>query len=106
MSLNTTILFLSHEDFIPELQENFASVKQRLIDEVSMRIVLHQASSKVNENVLDYIAMIRKNRSDLTLQNNSYIFMSVNEKTKNIDTDYDELGIAIFSLNTANKREE
>lgn len=106
MSLNTAIFFLSHEDFIPELQEKFASVKQRLIDEVSMRIVLHQAASKVNENVLDYIAIIRKNRSDLTLQNNSYIFMSVNEKTKNIDTDYNELGIAIFSLNTANKREE
>ena len=106
MSLNTAIFFLSHEDFIPELQENFASVKQRLIDEVSMRIVLHQAASKVNENVLDYIAIIRKNRSDLTLQNNSYTFMSVNEKTKNIDTDYNELGVAIFSLNTANKREE
>lgn len=105
MSLDTTILFLSHEDFIPELQENFASVKQRLIDEVSMRIVLHQTSNQVNENVVDYIAIIRKNRSDLTLQNNKYNFMSVNEKTKEIDTNYDELGIAIFSLDT-NQREE
>lgn len=106
MSLDTTILFLSHEDFIPELQEQFASVKQRLIDEVSMRIVLNQIPNEVNSNVLDYTATIRKNRSDLTLQNSKYNFMSVNEKTKKIDTDYSQLGFAIFSLDINEEREE
>lgn len=106
MSLDTTILFLSHEDFIPELQENFASVKQRLIDEVSMRLVLSQKSNDTNEKVLDYIATIRKNRSDLTTQNDKHIFMSLNEQTKAIDTNYKELGLAIFSLESDKQREE
>lgn len=106
MSLDTTILFLSHEDFIPEFQENFASVKQRLIDEVSMRLVLSQKSNDTNEKVLDYIATIRKNRSDLTTQNDKHIFMSLNEQTKAIDTNYKELSDAIFSLETDIKREE
>lgn len=106
MSLDTTILFLSHEDFIPELQENFASVKQRLIDEVSMRLVLSQKSSDTNEKVLDYIATIRKNRSDLTTQNDKHIFMSLNEQTKAIDTNYNELSLAIFSLESDKQREE
>lgn len=106
MSLDTTILFLSHEDFIPEFQENFASVKQRLIDEVSMRLVLSQKSNDTNEKVLDYIATIRKNRSDLTTQNDKHIFMSLNEQTKAIDTNYKELGLAIFSLESDKQREE
>ena len=106
MSLDTTILFLSHDDFIPELQENFASVKQRVIEEVSMRLVLIQKTSETNEKVLDYIAVIRKNRSDVTTQNDQHIFMSLNEQTKAIDTNYTELSNAIFSLETNNKREE
>lgn len=106
MSLDTTILFLSHDDFIPELQEKFASVKQRVIEEVSMRLVLMQKTSETNEKVLDYIAVIRKNRSDVTTQNDQHIFMSLNEQTKAIDTNYTELSNAIFSLETNNKREE
>lgn len=97
MSLDILVIFIAHEDFIPELQEKFASVKERTIDAVSVRINVNQKHNDANPKVLDSVATIRKNRSDLTTVNDQYTFLSYNEDTKVIDTDIEKLYKALFS---------
>ena len=98
MLLPVPVIFVSHEDFIPELEDKdsghkFSSVKQRFIDECSMRITLEKYEEAP---VIDYIAEIKKNRSDLTTEGNTYIFLTRNTKTGDIVSDIDGLTKTLF----------
>lgn len=99
MSLPVPVIFISHKDFIPELQETntddfgFSSVKQRFIDECSMRLILTKVE---NDDVVDYVATIKKNRSDLTTEDNQYIFLTRNKKTNDIESDFEDISHVIF----------
>ena len=104
MALSTNVIFISHEDFIAEKQERpLSSVKQRFIDECSTRITLEKERSTTNENVVNYIATIRKNRSDLLLENKKFTFMSKNDKDDIIDFNAQELSDAVFPTLTDTK---
>lgn len=97
MALPTNVIFISHEDFIAEKQDRqLSSVKQRFIDECSMRITLEKEPSSVNDNVTDYVATVRKNRSDLTVENKKFIFMSVNHKEDTVQSDPEKLSAVVF----------
>lgn len=97
MVLPVPVIFVSHEDFEPERDEDsehgFSSVKQRFIDECSMRIVL---AKEEEDHVVDYIATIKKNRSDLNTENRKYIFLTRNMKTGDIEENREELCDIIF----------
>lgn len=96
MSLPVPVIFVSHEDFIQEMQEKLlSSVKQRFIDECSMRITLEKRDGN-NPDVTNYFATIKKNRSDVTKENQEYQFMSINHKTEKIVTNYNKLLDVIF----------
>lgn len=108
MSLPIPVIFISHDDFIPELHESdtsddfgFSSVKQRFIDECSMRLILDQEE---DEEIADYVATIKKNRSDLTTEGNQYTFLTCNKKTKDVDANYEEIAPIIFPKK--NKKEK
>ena len=99
MALPVPVIFVSHEDFIREIAEDegkkFASVKQRFIDECSVRMVLEKRENN-NPDITDYYAVIKKNRSDVTKENQEFKFMSINRKTENIDFDATDLTRVIF----------
>jgi len=100
MALPTTIIFISHEDFIEEFQEkDLSSVKRQFINECSMRIITQREDSD-NPDVENYIATVRKNRSDVTQVNKIFKFMSVNKKTSKIDFDAENLVKVIFPTET------
>lgn len=97
MDLDMPVIFISHGDFIPEVLKDgdeLSSVKRRLIDECSMRIILE----KINEgaNVDSYVATIQKDRSNIFLVGKKQEFMRVNNKENTIETQYDELYNLIF----------
>jgi 5S rRNA maturation endonuclease (ribonuclease M5) len=102
MDLDVPVVFISHADFIPELAQDdkFASVKQRLIDECSMRITLTRETEGSIDN---YVATIQKDRGDIFLVNKRHVFMRVNNVEDTIETQYDELFDLIFP--TINKQE-
>ena len=99
MSLPVPVIFISHADFIPELQEEksddfgFSSVKQRFIDECSMRLILTKTE---DGDLVDYVATIKKNRSDLTTENNQYIFLTRNRETNDIVSNLEDISHVIF----------
>ena len=98
MALPVPVIFISHEDFIREMQpegQKFASVKQRFIDECSVRLVLEKRNGS-NPDVTEYLATIRKNRADVTKENQEYIFMKINCKTEKVDFDIKDLVNVIF----------
>lgn len=98
MALPVPVIFVSHEDFIREMQEEgqkFASVKQRFIDECSMRMVLEKRDGS-NPDVTEYLATIKKNRADVTKENQKYVFMKINHKTEKIDFNIEGLVKVIF----------
>lgn len=79
MALPLPVIFISHEDFIPEAVEQgktFPSVKKQFINEISTRIILDKQESLKNNQVINYIASIKKNRSDLNYENRDFIFMT------------------------------
>ena len=99
MALPVPVIFIGHEDFIPEYVQpgqNFASVKQKLIDECSMRIILHKENSTVTPGVEHYVATIKKDRSNVLVVNKEFIFMTVNNKEEVVDTDASNLINAVF----------
>jgi len=98
MDLDVPVVFISHSDFIPELADDdkFASVKQRLIDECSMRIILTRETEGSIDN---YVATIQKDRGDIFLVNKRHIFMRVNNVEDTLETQYDELFDLIFPKN-------
>ena len=94
MSLDIPVIFVTHQDFLPELTEpgkSFPAVKERLIDECGVRIVLSKQQSADN-----YIAEVKKNRSDIFSINKPVIFMSVNSETSTAETHYDKVRELIF----------
>lgn len=105
MALPVPVIFVSHEDFIREISEDegkkFASVKQRFIDECSMRMTLEKRSND-NPDVTDYFALIRKNRADVTKENQEFKFMSINCKTEKIDFNIEKLVNVIFPTDVGN----
>lgn len=99
MALPVPVIFIGHEDFIPEYVQpgqNFASVKQKLIDECSMRIILNKEESTVAPGVEHYVATIKKDRSNVLVVNKQFIFMTVNGKEEVVDTDASDLIDAVF----------
>lgn len=99
MSLDIPVIFVTHQDFLPELvdpDKSFPAVKERLIDECGVRIVLSKRQSSENNHVEDYIAEIKKNRSDIFSVNKPVIFMSVNNEDSTVDTHYEDIVNLIF----------
>lgn len=99
MSLDVPVIFISHEDFMPERTEpgkELSSVKKRLLDECGVRIVLDKKQSSDNNHVEDYIAEIKKNRSDIFTVGKKVVFMSANNEEDIATNDYDSLKELIF----------
>lgn len=99
MSLDVPVIFISHEDFMPERTEpgkELSSVKKRLLDECGVRIVLDKKQSPDNNHVEDYIAEIKKNRSDIFTVGKKVVFMSANNEEDIATNDYDSLKELIF----------
>lgn len=99
MSLDIPVIFITHEDFMPERVEagkELSSVKKRLLDECGVRITLSKRESSDNNHVTDYIAEIKKNRSDIFAVNRTVTFMSANNEEKIAETNYKELKDLIF----------
>lgn len=102
MSLDIPVIFVTHQDFLPELvgpDGKFPAVKERLIDECGVRIVLTKKQSSDNNNVEDYIAEVKKNRSDIFSINKPVVFMSVNSEEGVADTNYEAVKDLIFPSN-------
>lgn len=107
MSLDIPVIFVTHQDFLPELVEpgkSFPAVKERLIDECGVRIVLSKKQSADNNHVEDYIAEVKKNRSDIFSVNKPVTFMSVNSEDSTVDTDYEAVKDLIFPSNEWGRR--
>lgn len=99
MALDVPVIFVSHEDFMPERTEpgkDLSSVKRRLIDECGVRIILNKKNNPDNNHVEDYIAEIKKNRSDIFTVGKTVIFMSANNSKNIAETNYKELKELIF----------
>ena len=99
MSLDIPVIFVTHQDFLPEIVEpgkSFPAVKERLIDECGVRIVLSKKQSADNNHVEDYIAEVKKNRSDIFSVNKPVTFMSVNSEDSTVDTNYEAVKDLIF----------
>lgn len=99
MALDIPVIFISHRDFIPELtkdDEKFASIKERLLDECGVRLVLSKSQDSDNNHVDNYIATIKKNRSDICMVDEEVIFMSVNRDEHLVETNFVELKDLIF----------
>ena len=99
MALDIPVIFVTHQDFLPELTDpdkTFPAVKERLIDECGVRIVLSKKQSADNNHVEDYIAEVKKNRSDIFSVNKPVVFMSVNNENNTVETHYDKVKELIF----------
>ena len=99
MALDIPVIFVSHEDFAPEYVEpgkELSSVKKRLIEECGVRILLNKKVNPENNHVEDYIAEIKKNRSNGRIVGKTSTFMSMNIEKGIIETDYKEITDLIF----------
>ena len=102
MALEIPVIFVTHQDFLPELVEpgkSFPAVKERLIDECGVRVVLSKKQSSDNNHVEDYIAEVKKNRSDIFSVNKPVVFMSVNSEEGLAETNYEAVKDLIFPSN-------
>lgn len=102
MSLDIPVVFITHQDFLPELVEpgkSFPAVKERLIDECGVRVVLSKKASADNNNVEEYIAEVKKNRSDIFSVNKPVVFMAVNNEENIAETNYKDIKDLIFPHN-------
>lgn len=106
MGLDVPVMFISHEDFIPEGKEKFAEVKKRLISECSMRITVHKEASMENPHITFYNMTVKKNRSDIFAVDKTVTFMTVNNETKKIENNYEEAYNLIFPSNSNEKSKE
>ena len=99
MALDIPVIFVSHEDFAEEYIEpgkELSSVKKRLIDECGVRILLNKKGNPDNSHVTDYIAEVKKNRSDIFTVGKTVVFMSANNEKDIAETNYIELKNLIF----------
>ena len=102
MALDIPVIFVSHEDFMPERVEDgkeLSTVKKRLLDECGVRIVLDRKNNPDNNNVTDYTATIKKNRSDIFAVGKTITFMTANNEKNVAETNYEELQVLIFPSN-------
>lgn len=106
MALDLPVIFISHEDFIPEGAEKFASVKKRLISECSMRITVTKENSLENPHIANYNMIVNKNRSDIFAVGRSVTFMTVNNETEKIENNYEDAYNLIFPSNSNEKSKE
>ena len=104
MILPISVIFLAHEGFIRERAEDgqFSNVKQLFIDECSMRIITEKRSND-NPDVEDYYAIIKKHRANVMEVNKEYKFLSVNKKTKKLNSNIKNLEAVIFPTNVGDK---
>lgn len=100
MALDLPVIFISHEDFIPEGAEKFALVKKRLISECSMRITVTKENSLENPHIANYNMIVNKNRSDIFAVGRSVTFMTVNNETEKIENNYEDAYKLIFPPNS------
>lgn len=102
MNLPLPVIFISHQGFIPELLkegDNWPGVKDRFLNEVSVRMTLDQVVSEKNNQVVNYVATVRKNRQNLNYEKKEYTFMTrkINkDKEDDIVMDVSELAKMIF----------
>lgn len=99
MALDVPVVFISHEDFMPERVEpgkELSSVKKRVLDECGVRVILDRKQSPDDNHVTDYIAKIKKNRSDIFTVGKTVTFMSANNEKSIAETNYEELRQLIF----------
>lgn len=99
MSLDTPVIFVTHSDFIPELIEDgkdISSVKQRLIDECSMRLTIEKLPNATDVHVEDYRATVRKDRANIFTVGKQEVFMSVNNEQDTLELHYEEVRKLIF----------
>lgn len=102
MALDIPVIFVSHEDFAEEYVEpgkELSSVKKRLIDECGVRILLNKKGNADNSHVTDYVAEIKKNRSDIFTVGKTVTFMAANNEKDIAETNYKELKELIFPTN-------
>ena len=102
MALDVPVIFISHEDFMPERTEpgkELSSVKKRLLDECGVRIVLTKQDLPDNSHVSNYNAEIKKNRADIFTVGKTVTFMSVNNEKDIAETNYKDLKDLIFPTN-------
>lgn len=102
MALDIPVIFISHEDFMPERVEpgkDLSSVKKRLLDECGVRIILDRKNNPDNNHVTDYIADVKKNRSDIFAVGKTVTFMTANNEKNIAETNYEELYNLIFPSN-------
>ncbi len=109
MILPTFVIFITHEDFaeefIPKDQLPLSGVKRNLIDDCSLRLTLQKNVDDSNESIINYVATIRKNRSNIFTVGQEVKFMTVNYKENLVENDYESLAKLILQ-NPLNKVNE
>ena len=112
MALPLPVIFISHEDFIPEdvpADKSFSLVKKSFINEISTRITLTKEQSEQNDAVINYIATVRKNRSDLNFEDVEFAFMKRKmnkDSPDDIQVDIEKLLEVIFPNRQRSKKEK
>lgn len=99
MALDIPVIFITHEDFMPERVEvgkELSSVKKRLLDECGVRVILSKKDNPDNNHVTDYIAEVKKNRSDIFTVGKTVTFMTANNEKNVANTNYEEVKSLIF----------
>lgn len=99
MALDIPVIFISHEDFMPERVEagkELSSVKKRLLDECGVRVILSKKANSDNNYVTDYIAEVKKNRSDIFAVGKTVTFMTANNEKNIAETHFEDVKKLIF----------
>lgn len=99
MALDIPVIFISHEDFMPERVEagkELSSVKKRLLDECGVRVILSKKANSDNNYVTDYIAEVKKNRSDIFAVGKTVTFMTANNEKNIAETHFEDVKQLIF----------
>ncbi len=99
MALDIPVIFISHEDFMPERVEagkELSSVKKRLLDECGVRVILSKKANSDNNYVTDYIAEVKKNRSDIFAVGKTVTFMTANNEKNVAETHFEDVKQLIF----------
>ena len=99
MALDIPVIFISNEDFMPERVEagkELSSVKKRLLDECGVRVILSKKANSDNNYVTDYIAEVKKNRSDIFAVGKTVTFMTANNEKNIAETHFEDVKQLIF----------
>jgi hypothetical protein len=81
LQLPIDCFFIGHDDFIRQPDdEKFASVKQRLHSSCSHRLIYSKEQDEKNPHVINFIAMMDKDRSNILNIKKKVVFATVNNK--------------------------